>query len=384
MKFLHLILRNATRNRMRTLLTVGSSAFLMFVLVFMQTALTEMEAWQGEAATHNRVAVQHSTGLATPLPFKLQEYLLSAEIQRHAMYVQKLNWFGGYYKDPKEFFANFACDHEVLLQLWDEFTIAPAEYAAMKEQKNSCILGASLARKFKVKLGDRFPLKGTIYPCDPELVIVGIFSARRPQDEEALYFRYDYLDELLGGNKIVGTYWMKARTAEDIPKLKELIDGHTKNSSDPTETMTEKEFGAQFMEMMGNVKGLVSVMGVIVLVIMTLMTANTMTMSARERVTEVAVLRTLGFTSNQILGLFVAEAVFVAMLGAAISLGLSLLLFNVAKLSPVPNFFPYFLITARTVAISLGAALFCGLLSSALPAVQSARRKIVDGLRQVI
>ncbi len=385
MKFLHLVVRNALRNRVRTVLTIGGSAFLMFVLVFVMTALTEIYAWEGQAAKKNRVAVQHSTGLANPLPISLEEYLKGPEIQAHAQHVQKLNWFGGTYQDPRNFFARFAVDHDQLRELWSEYTISDAEYRSLCAMKNACIVGKSLAKRYGFRVGKRIAIVGDIYPVDLDLEVVGLYTcADDVRLEEQLYFRWDYLDELTGGEKIVGTYWMKARTPDDVAKLKELIDGRTKNSSDPTETVTEKEFNAQFMSMMGNIIGIVMMVGGIVMVIMTLMTANTMAMSVRERVTEVAVLRTIGFTSGHIRFLIVAESVFVTLTGALLSLGLALLLFNVFKLSPAPQFFPYFFVAPPTIAISLGAALAAGVVSAAVPAELAAGRKIVDGLRQVV
>lgn len=199
-----------------------------------------------------------------------------------------------------------------------------------------------------------------------------------------MFFRWDYLDELLQNRKIVSTYWMKARSDEDIPKLKELIDAHTKNSSAPSETITEKEFANQFMQMMGNIKAIVAGIGGLVLLIMIMMTANTMAMAARERVTEVAVMRTLGFTAGQILSVIVAESVLVSMIAAAVALGVSLLVFNVLGMSPSPIYFPVFLVETQTIVTAVGAALFCGVASSMVPAVRASRRKISDGLRQVV
>jgi putative ABC transport system permease protein len=138
------------------------------------------------------------------------------------------------------------------------------------------------------------------------------------------------------------------------------------------------------MQMMGNIKAIVAVVGFMVLMIMVMMTANTMAMAARERVTEVAVMRTLGFTAGQILGVIVAESLMVSLLGAAVAIGTSLLFFNVVKFSPHPIYFPVFLVQAETVAVALAAAVACGLLSSLVPAVRAARRKISDGLRQVV
>ncbi|MBI3272022.1 MAG: ABC transporter permease [Planctomycetes bacterium] len=381
-KFLHLVVRNALRNRLRTVLTAGGSAFLLFVLVFMLTALTEMYAWEGAPATHLRVAVQHSTGLATPLPIELENYLRGEEISACAGHLIKLNWFGGYYQDRRNFFANFASDHKEWREVWDELSLPDELYKKWCSQKNAMVVGRGLAKRLGWKVGQQVTLMGTIYPVNPELEIVGCFTGPTPREEEQLFFRWDYLDELLGGRKVVGTFWIRARTLDDVARLKDLIDGHTKNSSDPTETMTEKEFGQQFAAMMGNIKGMIAILGSIVLVILVFMTANTVAMSARERVTEIAVLRTLGFRRSHILFLVVAESVLVTLAGALFSLGIALVLFNWLLLSPSPQF-PVFLVEPGTIAVALGAAVLCGSLSALVPAIQSARRKIVDGLRYV-
>jgi len=384
MKFLRLIVRNALRNKLRTGLTVGGTAFLMFVLLFIITALTEMEAWEGEAAKFDRIAIQHSSGLANPLPIDLENFLRGEEVSRHGHQLQKMNWFGGWWKDRKNWFANLAVDHPVHRELWSEQKIPDDVQAKWAEVKTGTIVGRALAEKFAWKVGDRITLETNLYPCKAELDIVGLFTV--PADirqEQQLFFRWDYLDELMGGRKIVGTYWMNARSRADVPKLKEIIDGHTRNSSDPTETVTEREFAAQFMAMMGNIKFLVIFIVVAVLFIMTLMTANTVAMSARERVREVAVLRTLGFTRGTILYLVVAESVLLTFVGMIVPLTAFLLFFNVGKLSPNPQFFLYFFLQPLTIAIAAGAALLSGLLAAAVPAYLSAKRKIVDGLRQV-
>jgi putative ABC transport system permease protein len=384
MKFLPLIWRNAVRNRLRTFLTLAGIAFLLFVLIFVMTGLSEIQAWEGVAATHRRVVVQHAEGLAAELGIEIENYLKSDVIQRHAEHVCKFNWFGGYYQDPKNWPPEFAVDPPAMRPLFEELKFSDEAYKEFSEKKTATLVGIRLMEKYNWKVGQRITLIGTFYPVNPELDIVGTFTTKDPRQEEQMFFRWDYLDELLKGRKIVSTYWMKARSDEAIPKIKELIDSHTKNSSTPTETITEKEFAQQFMQMMGNVKGIVAGIGSLVLLIMIMMTANTMAMAARERVTEVAVMRTLGFTAGQILGVIVAESVLVSMLGAALALGGSLLAFNVLGLSPSPIYFPVFLVEPPTIATAAGAALFCGVVSSLVPAIRSARRKIADGLRQVV
>ncbi len=385
MKFLRLIVRNALRNKLRTGLTVGGTAFLMFVLLFIRTSLTEMEAWEGDAAKHDRIAIQHSSGLANHLPIELENYLRGDEVSKHGYQLEKMTWFGGWWQDRGNFFSNLAVDHPVHRELWNEQKIPDDVQARWNEVKSGTIVGKALAEQFGWKVGQRITLLSNLYTCTPELEIVGFFTV--PSDirqEKQLFFRWDYLDELTGGRKEVGTYWMNARSAADVPKLKEIIDGHTKNSSDPTETVTEKEFAAQFMAMMGNIKFFVTFIVLGVLVIMTLMTANTVAMSARERVTEIAVLRTLGFTRGRILYLVIAEGLLLSLVGMLVPLGGTLLLFNVWKLTPNPQWFPYFFIAPGTIALAVGGALVSGLLAAVVPAFMSARRKIVDGLRQVV
>ncbi len=384
MKLARLIFKNALRNRLRAVLTIGGSAFLMWVLIFIMTAMTEMEAWEGESAGKLRVAVQHSTGLATPLPYALEDFLKREPVSKHASHVAKLNWFQGVYKDPSHWFARFAVDHEVIREVWDEFKMPDDQYKAFCDTRNGCIAGAALADKYGWKIGDRIPIQGDIYACNLDLVLVGIYRGKNAREEQQLYFQWKYLNELVGDTKPVGTFWLRARTLEDLPKLKEIIDAHTKNSSDPTESMTEKEFGAQFTAMMGNYKALIAGLGTIVLVIMILMTANTMAMVARERVTEIAVLRTLGFPAASILVMILGEALVLTMSGGALALGGSILLFNVGQKSPVPDFFPTFIVEPVTIGVAVGASFGCGILSALIPALRAATRRIVDGLRQVV
>ena len=386
MKFLRLVVRNALRNKLRTGLTVGGTGFLIFVLVFMMTALSEMSAWEGETIDRYRVAVQHSTGLATPLPITLENFLQRDEVRRHASYVAKFNWIGAYYQEKTNFFPNMAVDHQFMREMWDEYVIPDKDYRALCETKNGCLVGRDLAKNYGWKVGDAITLIGQIYPFDPQLRIVGLFTHDKGdlRLERQLFFRWDYYDELMGGKKQVGLYWLRGRGSDDVPKLKDIIDSWTKNSSDPTETLTEREFGAQFGEMMGNIKLLFTVMGVIVLIIMVLMTGNTIAMVARERVTEIAVLRTLGFTRSKILFLILGESVVVAGAGCLLSVGGAFFLFNVVKLSPSPQFFPYFFVTGQTMAVAAGVAVVSGLLSAAVPAIRASRRSIVDGLRQVV
>ena len=384
MKLLPLIWRNALRNRLRTGLTVAGIALLLFVILFVVTALTEIRAWEGEAANHMRVVVQHSTGLAELMPLQLQAFLESDAVKRHAKHVMKFNWYGGYWQDKANFFAQFGVDHDKLVDVMDEIRPAPGAMEAFRAKKNGTIVGERLMRRYGWTIGRTVVITGTFYPADLNLEVVGTFKTANVRQEEQLFFRWDYFDEILPQlPKKVGTYWLTANTAEDIPKLKDLIDRHTENSPDPTETMTEKEFAVQFMEMMGNIKVMVVGISSVVLAIMIVLTANTMAMAARERIVEVAVLRTLGFGAGHVAFLIVGEAVFVSLVATAFPCAAALLCFNVMQWSPSALYFPVFIPLPGTYLIAVGVAILCGFASSILPAIQASRRKIVDGLRRV-
>lgn len=380
MKFLPLILRNALRNKRRSILTVLSIASSLFVLAVMMNILTAMSSWEGQADTHHRAVVQSSVSLATPLPLSMETDLKALP---QVEVLQKLNWFGGYYQDPRNFFANFAVDPEVLLAMWDEYRLPEEEFREFLKNRTSCVVGRSLLDRLGLKKGQRMTLIGTIYPFNVDLEIVGVYRAPTPTDEEAMYFQWGYFDELNRRRGTVGTYWLKARKPEDVAALKETIDARYRDSSDPTVTLTEKEFAAQFQQMMGNVKGLVTFMGSVIVVVLILLAANTMAMSARERVVEVAVMRTLGFQPGRILALFLGESVFVALIGAAAASAGAHLLFNAAGFSPAPQFFPYLSTAPGTVLVLFLVAVGVGLASAAIPALRAASRPIVEGLRFV-
>ena len=385
MKLLRLAWRNALRNRVRAVLTAGGAAFLTFVLVFMLNSLTAIEAWQGESDAHLRVAVMHNAGVTVPLKREIENYLSSEEIQRHAIpHVQKVVWFGGYWQDPKRVMTILAADLEQWPFLWSEVKIADDVVAAARSRKNACVAGKRLAERLGWKIGQEITIEGSPWGITPQLILVGYTTCNDLRNEEIVGFRWHYFDELMGFTGQVSYFWLKARTIADIPVLKELIDGRTRNSSDPTETMTEREFINRFLEMMGNLKALILNLGAIVLVILTLMTANTMSMAARERVVEIAMLRALGFGRAGIFGMMLAEAALLTLAGAAVAVGAALLIFNVLGRSPAPEFFPAFDVAAPTVGIALIAAAVSGLLSALFPAARSARRPIVDGLRQVV
>ena len=377
MKLLPLAVKNALRNKRRTILTVFGVAFFVGIICFMRTIVTSFDAWSANADPYARVGVMSNTNITINLPRAHEAYLQRLpEVE----WVQKMDWFGGKIGDRREdFFANFACDPEIWLEIWEEYKVPPDQYEAWVKNRQGAMVGKMLADKFGWKIGDRVTLTGTIYPVNPELTILAIYEGPDPM---TMYFHWEYFNQLAGGEMSVGMYWLKVRDQAAIPGLIAAIDAHFENGADPTKSMTEKEFARMFSSMMGNVGALVGAVGGVAVLIMVLIVGNTMAMAARERARETATMRTLGFTPGPILLMILAESLTVTLAGAAIGVGIPLLLFNVAGL-PMGPFFPTFPVAGGTVAAAAIIALCVGVFAGGIPAALNARVNIVEGLRRV-
>lgn len=385
MKFLPLIWRNAVRSKRRTILTVLGVGVSLFILTTLLTFISALDAWEGQAVQHTRFVVMSQANLTTDLPSSHEKFIRGLP---DVAEIDKSQWFGGIYGDEatshKDFFAQFACDAHTYFTIFDDRQVDPATLEAFQKDRQAAVVAEPLMKRFNWKVGDRIVIKGTIFPVNLELNIVGTY---RFEAEESVQFRYDYLEELLkaagqpGG--MTGIFWVKAKSPEAVPALMKAIDDHFANSPDPTKSMSEKEFGRMFIQMMGNVGGLVRMLGIAITVMIFCIMANTMAMAARERVVETAMMRTLGYTSDRILGLILAESLFVTLLGAALGVGAAVMLYNVMDLGR-SAMFAFFVVTPRVLAISAGLTVAVGIGSGIVPALRSSRRKIVDGLRQVV
>jgi len=292
-----------------------------------------------------------------------------------------VNWFGGIYKEekPQYFFAQFYVDTGNIFDVMSEFSVPPDQLAAFKQDRSGAACGAKLAQKHGWKIGDAIELKGTIWPVNPRLILKAIYTGT---EELTLYFHREYVEEAMGRPGIVGTYFVRINSPEDAPRIMEAIDNTFANSAAPTKTETEKAFQAGFISMMGNVTGLITGVGLVVVFAITLITANTMAMAARERTTEVSVMKAIGFTPGLILFLVLAESGLIATAGGTIGVFAA-------------KFFCQFALTGfagflQDMSIPLGTLVFCivlssiiGLFSGGVPAFNAARIRIIDGLRQV-
>jgi putative ABC transport system permease protein len=381
MKFSKLIIRNLFRNKLRSLLTLALMAAIFFFVATLLSILENFESAANSGEGQNRLGVQSAISLANPLPLSHEAKIATLPgIDATA----KLQWLGAYYKDPKNFFANFAIDHDKMETVWDDYATPPDQMAAFKADRRGAIVGPELAKRWGWKIGDRIVLTGTIFPWNPELTIRGIYKHKF--DSSSLFLRFDYFHEATKDitGSTVGTYWVRVQNPQDMSTISQKIDDMFKNSDYPTETFTEKEFQQQFMAMIGNIKLLFTAVALCSIFMVILLAAITMSMAARERVTEVAVLKAIGFTSGTILTLMLIEFVTLGLIGGALgTFGAKLVYSFVNMTEATQGFLVAFGVNGKTIATCLTAAVIVGFLAGGLPALRSARLSVVDGLRKV-
>jgi putative ABC transport system permease protein len=380
MKFLRLIIKNIGRNKRRTVLTVLSVAVSVFLLATMQAVIAALSGISQLTGGEYRVIVRRNTSIADSMP---EAYRQKIEQIPGVVATLPSNWFGGIYKEdkPQYMFAQFFVDPKTLFDVQFESQISPEEKAAFQQERTAAVVGKKLADKYGWKLGDVIELKGAIYPLDPRLTIRGIYTG--PQ-ETNFYFHRDYVEEAFGRPGQVGQYRVRLDSPGSAPRVMEEIDSMFKNSAAPTKTETEAAFAASFVSMLGNVKGLIGGIGLIVVFTITLIGANTMAMSARERFTEVAVMKALGFRPAMILTLMLSEAVLIALLGGVLAVVAAKVIYQFVGLGDMlALFLQNFKISTGTIALALGASALIGLVSGGIPAWNAARIRIVDGLRRV-
>lgn len=372
------IIRNALRNKRRTTLTfvsVGFSLFLLIVLFTVLDLLTNPPTTEGSAL---RLGVRRATSLADNLPIS---YLRKIARVPHVQIAMPFQWFGGQYKDPKNFFANMAVDGQTFFGMFPELNVSPEAQRAFANERTGAIVGEGLMEKFGWRVGDHITLVGTIFPVDLELKIVGTYAF--DLDKSNFYLRYDYLNEALGGRNEIGSIWVKADSAEAIPGIIDTIDGMFRNTSAETKTETEKAFVLGFVSMLGNIRMIIGSISMVVIFTLLLVSASTMSMTIRERMREVAILKSMGYTRQTLLWLVLGESVFIAMLGLIVGLLLSRTLGAIDVFSLTKGFIPFFRPTPETyVGVTL-IGVGIGVASGIVPALQASGMTIAQAMREL-
>ncbi|HEU4388281.1 MAG TPA: ABC transporter permease [Blastocatellia bacterium] len=381
MKFLRLIIKNVGRNKRRTTLTILSVSVSVFLIATMQAVIKAFSSISELTGAELRVVVRRNTSLADAMP---ESYRQKIEQIPGVVLACPANWFGGTYKEdkPEYFFAQFYVDPKAIFEVHPEYQVSPEEKTAFQQERTAAMVGSKLAKKYGWKIGDVIDLKGAIYPVDVRLTIRGIFSGKQ---DSVLFFHREYVEEALGRPGLVGTFRVRLDSPDSAPRVMETIDKMFENSAAPTKTETEAAFATSFVSMLGNVKGLIAGVGLVVAFTITLISANTMAMSARERFTEVAVMKALGFRPATILGLLLSESVLIALIGGATAAIAAKVIYQFIGLGEalLGVFLQNFRITNSTIVVALAVSAVIGLLSGGIPAWNAARIRIVDGLRKV-
>ena len=381
MKFLPLVWKNIWRRKFRTTFTL-LSIFIAFLLFGILMTIRNSFALGVEIAGLDRLVLINKISLIMPLPFAYKARLESVP---GVNMVTHNTWFNGIYQDPSNFFANIAVDPEPFLKIYPEYKLPPEQVKAWFDDRQGAIVGRDLAKRFGWKVGDRVPLQGTIFrPRSGDVWafnISGIYDAADGIDKTQFFFRYDYLEEnrtILQGD--VGWYIVKIADGSRAVDMSRRFDAMFENSSAETKTTTEKGFVESFAKQIGDIGAIMIAVSTVVLLMFGLVAASTMAQSVRERTSELAVLKTLGFTGPAILAIVLAESLFIAVLGGGLGLGLAWLIARQGD--PTGGLLAVFVLPARDLWLGAALMLAMGLLAGVMPAVAAMRLKITDALRR--
>ena len=379
-----LAIRNVRRNRLRTVLTIAGVMIAMLAFGFLRTVIAAYYAG-AEAAAKDRLIVRNATSLVVPLPLAYKDKIKKIPGVRE---VSAADWFGGEYKDPRNFFPKFAVQDEYL-DLYPEFQVTPEERKAFNDDPAGCIVGAKTADKYGFHVGDVVPIKGTIYSGDWKFNVRGIYHGKeRNTDQTGFMFHWKYLmdnqpQEFQG---LVGMYVIGITDASRSSEIAKAVDREFKGSSYETLTEDERSFQMSFIAMVSVIIGALQVVSIFVMVIVLLILGNTIAMAVRERGGEVAILKALGFQGGRLAVLITVEAMLLGLLGGLVGVGIAIPFINgFGKFieANLGGFLPVFYLTNQTMALMIGLSVVIGLLAALIPAVRTARLGVVDAIRRV-
>ena len=379
-----LILRNTFRHRLRTLLTIAGLAVAVLAFGLLSTVIS---AWYAgaEGASQARLITRNSTSLIFPLPLTYREKIRQVDGVRA---VTITNWFGGVYKEPKNFFPQFAIEAESYLDIYREYRLSDAERREFLRDRKACIVGAKLARTYGFKVGDTITLSGRLYPGQWDFVIRGIYTGRDAKtDVGQMLFHWDYVNETMKKRaparvNEVGAYVVDIADPARAAEISRAIDVQFRNSMAETLTETDRAFQLGFVSRTESIVVAVRIVSYLVIFIILAVMANTMAMTVRERTAEYATLKALGFAPLFVMLLIYGESLAIATVGGLLGIAAT---FPAAAVfaATLGKFFAVFEVANTTVALQALCALAVGFVSAFFPARRAARVKIVDGLRSI-
>jgi putative ABC transport system permease protein len=383
MKFSHLIFANLFRKKIRLLLTIGSFAVALFLFAFL-SVVKDAFGRGADVAGADRLVIINRVSIIQPLPLSYRDKILRIQGVKA---ITHNNWFGGVYQEEKNFFPQFVIDIENQRKVIPELIVPDDQWANFVKDRQGAIAGASLAKRFGWKIGDRIPIKNALFggAATWDFNLDGIYHGKRPQDDESqFWFQWDYFEERMPqsfkGN--AGWYVLKLDQPDDAPRVAKAIDDMFANSPYETKTETESAFAAGWVKQFGNIEFLILSIGAVVFFTLLLVTGNTMAISVRERTAELAVLKAIGFTDRSVLFFVLSEALLIALFGGLI--GLALAIFAVPLIATALNgLLPNLILSYTILASGLAFALIVGAASGLLPGIGAMRMRVVDALRRV-
>ncbi len=382
MKFFRLLARNLSRNKLRTLLTTSSIGASIFLVATLMTVLDELSSPPETPDSALRLIVRHKISLFNTLPTSYREKIAAVD---GVEAVIGSMWFGGLFNHngTEVSLAQFASDTDDFFRVYPDIIVPDEQKEAFLQDRSGALVGKVVADRFGWQLGQTIHTGSNLFPTEMELKIRAIYQGGGDEGG-SIYFHWDYFNETLDDRGVTGTFTIRASSAEMLSAIAEDVDGLFKNSMAPTKTETEKAFIMGFVSMLGNVQFLISSICLAVIFAVSLVAANTMAMSIRERVREIGILKTLGFRKAQVLGLLLSESLFLAMSGAGFGALSARLIFQYVPMQAISNgFIQNFEVQFSTIAVCILIGAVIGLLAAGLPAWQAARRPTLAALQSV-
>jgi putative ABC transport system permease protein len=382
MKFSRLIFANLFRKKVRLLLTIGSFAVALFLFAFLSIVRGAFLG-NAELASANRLVTINRTSIINLIPLSYRDKILRIP---GVSYVTHNNWFGGIYQDEKNFFPQFVIDPESQRQVFPELVVPDDQWANFLKDRQGAVVGAKTAKRFGWKIGDRVPIKTTLYGGGSwEFNVDGIYHGTRTQDDETqFWFQWDYFEEKIPAavKGQIGWYVILIKDPKDAPRIAKAIDSEFANSPNETKTEAESAFAANWVKQFGNIQFLIVTIGAVVFFTLLLVTGNTMAISVRERTAELAVLKAIGYSDRTVLFFVLAESLVIALFGGLLGLLLAVAATPVLA-AALASMLPNLALPASVLALGLVVALLVGVISGLLPGIGAMRMRVVNALRRV-
>jgi putative ABC transport system permease protein len=382
MKYSRLIFANLFRKKIRLILTLGSFAVALFLFAFLGV-IRDSFARGADVAGADRLVVINRTSIINPIPLADRDKILRIP---GVASITHDNWFGGTYIDEKNFFPQFVIDPENQRQVFPELIVPDDQWKTFVADRQGAIVGADLVKRFGWKIGDRIPIKTTLYGGGSwEFNIDGIYHGKSPKDDQTqFWFQWDYFEERVPDRVKgqVGWYTLRVKSVDDAVPVAKAIDAEFANSPFETRTQTESAFAANWVKQFGNISFLILAIGTVVFFTLLLVTGNTMAIAVRERTSELAVLKAIGFSDLSVLFFVLAESLVIAIIGGLIGLGLAILAIPVLA-NALNGRLPALVLTPDVLGFGLLTALLVGVISGLLPGINAMHMRVVNALRRV-